>query len=287
MSTESNSHEVNTETEIVPVSLHSSADAVGSEPSLIGALNDQEIKTANDIKSAVFDSAELATRSASLAAKAGLEMHQAAQKLMQTSAAQTKINKILLGTFGAFLMIALVLFGVSSYRLQERVSQLDAMVLAVGKRVINMDASVQLFDSVSDVIKDVSQKQDAISNAQAKLEQRIIETIMKSQVLPEVKPTVLDDKSKELLRAVQEINVNISQQASATKSLSAQIQKLQMSNSDAGTLRREMENLTHQMRDRVVTDQAAVVAAPVAAKPRERLVQFPRNSPTGTAPEKP
>ena len=287
MSTESNSHEVNTETEIVPVSLHSSADAVGSEPSLIGALNDQEIKTANDIKSAVFDSAELATRSASLAAKAGLEMHQAAQKLMQTSAAQTKINKILLGTFGAFLMIALVLFGVSSYRLQERVSQLDAMVLAVGKRVINMDASVQLFDSVSDVIKDVSQKQDAISNAQAKLEQRIVETIMKSQVLPEVKPTVLDDKSKELLRAVQEINVNISQQASATKSLSAQIQKLQMSNSDAGTLRREMENLTHQMRDRVVTDQAAVVAAPVAAKPRERLVQFPRNSPTGTAPEKP
>jgi len=287
MSTESNSHEVNTETEIVPVSLHSSADAVGSEPSLIGALNDQEIKTANDIKSAVFDSAELATRSASLAAKAGLEMHQAAQKLMQTSAAQTKINKILLGTFGAFLMIALVLFGVSSYRLQERVSQLDAMVLAVGKRVINMDASVQLFDSVSDVIKDVSQKQDAISNAQAKLEQRIIETIMKSQVLPEVKPTVLDDKSKELLRAVQEINVNISQQASATKSLSAQIQKLQMSNSEAGTLRREMENLTHQMRDRVVTDQAAVVAAPVAAKPRERLVQFPRNSPTGTAPEKP
>ena len=287
MSTESNSHEVNTETEIVPVSLHSSADAVGSEPSLIGALNDQEIKTANDIKSAVFDSAELATRSASLAAKAGLEMHQAAQKLMQTSAAQTKINKILLGTFGAFLMIALVLFGVSSYRLQERVSQLDAMVLAVGKRVINMDASVQLFDSVSDVIKDVSQKQDAISNAQAKLEQRIVETIMKSQVVPEVKPTVLDDKSKELLRAVQEINVNISQQASATKSLSAQIQKLQMSNSDAGTLRREMENLTHQMRDRVVTDQAAVVAAPVAAKPRERLVQFPRNSPTGTAPEKP
>ena len=287
MSTESNSHEVNTETEIVPVSLHSSADAVGSEPSLIGALNDQEIKTANDIKSAVFDSAELATRSASLAAKAGLEMHQAAQKLMQTSAAQTKINKILLGTFGAFLMIALVLFGVSSYRLQERVSQLDAMVLAVGKRVINMDASVQLFDSVSDVIKDVSQKQDAISNAQAKLEQRIVETIMKSQVVPEVKPTVLDDKIKELLRAVQEINVNISQQASATKSLSAQIQKLQMSNSDAGTLRREMENLTHQMRDRVVTDQAAVVAAPVAAKPRERLVQFPRNSPTGTAPEKP
>ena len=287
MSTESNSHEVNTETEIVPVSLHSSADAVGSEPSLIGALNDQEIKTANDIKSAVFDSAELATRSASLAAKAGLEMHQAAQKLMQTSAAQTKINKILLGTFGAFLMIALVLFGVSSYRLQERVSQLDAMVLAVGKRVINMDASVQLFDSVSDVIKDVSQKQDAISNAQAKLEQRIVETIMKSQVVPEVKPTVLDDKSKELLRAVQEINVNISQQASATKSLSAQIQKLQMSNSEAGTLRREMENLTHQMRDRVVTDQAAVVAAPVAAKPRERLVQFPRNSPTGTAPEKP
>ncbi len=253
-----------------------------TSPSAVG-----QTDVTQDIQSAMFDSAELATRSASLAAKAGLEMHQGAQELMKTSVSQQKINKILLGIFGVMLLLALTLFTVISYRLQDRVSQLDAMVLAVGKRVISMDAAVELFNSVSDVVKDVSQKQDAISNAQGKLEQRIDEAIKSTPVLPDLKAKPVDDKTKELLRLIQEVNAKLQLQASSVKSVSAQVQKLQGSLPDAGNFRRDMEAMVQQMKERSVPEAAVAAAAPSSIKQRERLVQFPRTSAAGATTEKP
>ncbi|MEI7535753.1 MAG: hypothetical protein WCJ76_01010 [Comamonadaceae bacterium] len=267
-----------------------SPSSAETSPAAATALGDAEIT--QDIKTAVFDSAELATRSASLAAKAGLEMHQAAQALMKTAASQRKMNKILLGVFGGLTLLALSLFAVMSLRLQDRVSQLDAMILAVGKRVVSMDASVELFNGVSDVVKDVSQKQDSISNAQGKLEQRIEEAIKSTQAVPEPKAKPVDDKNKELLKMVQEVNARLLQEANSVKTISAQIQKLQSSLPDAGNFRREMDAIVRQMKERSVPEAALSTAAPsigapAVVKPRERVVQFPRTSAAGVAPEKP
>lgn len=255
--------------------------------SLPSGPRDLEGEVTNDIKSAIFDSAELATRSASLAAKAGLELHQAAQELIRTSASQLRMNKILLGAFAGLLLVVLGLFALISYRLQDRVSQLDAMVLAVGKRVISMDAAVELFNSVSDVVRDVSQKQDAISNAQAKLEQRIMDAVKSTQSVPDVKTNPVEDKNIEVIRLVQEVNAKLVQQANAAKLTSTQIQKLQNSIPDAGNCRREMEAIVLQVKERAVPETGPSIVAPSVVKQRERLVQFPRTSPLGQSTEKP
>ena len=265
-----------------------SPSAAETSPTAAPAQGDAEI--AQDIKSAVFDSAELATRSASLAAKAGLEMHQAAQELMKTSASQNKMNKILLGVFGGLTLLALSLFAFMSLRLQDRVSQLDAMLLAVGKRVVSMDASVELFNGVSDVVKDVSQKQDSISSAQGKLEQRIEDAIKSTQPVPDAKAKPVDDKNKELLKMVQEINARLLQEANSVRTISAQIQKLQSNLPDAAKFRREMDAIVRQMKERPAPEAApapASIASPAVVKPRERVVQYPRTSAAGAAPEKP
>lgn len=275
------------ETGATEASPRTPVDSSGKNALASGGPRNLEAGVTNDIKSAIFDSAELATRSASLAAKAGLEMHQAAQELIRTSASQLRMNKILLGAVGGLLLVVLSLFALISFRLQDRVSQLDAMVLAVGKRVISMDAAVELFNSVSDVIKDVSQKQDAISNSQAKLEQRIVDAVKSTQAVPDLKPSPVDDKNKEVLRLVQEVNTKLVHQANAAKLTSAQIQKLQSTIPDAGNFRREMEAIVLQMKERAVPETAASVAAPSVAKQRERLVQFPRTSPSGQSAEKP
>jgi hypothetical protein len=265
------------------------ASSVETTPGV--ATTQSEAEIAQDIKTAVFDSAELATRSASLAAKAGLEMHQAAQELMKTSASQTKMNKILLGVFGGLTLLALSLFAFMSLRLQDRVSQLDAMLLAVGKRVVSMDASVELFNGVSDVVKDVSQKQDSISSAQGKLEQRIEEAIKSTQPVPDAKAKPVDDKNKELLKMVQEVNARLLQEANSVKTISAQLQKLQSSLPDAGNFRREMDAIVRQMKERPVPEAAPAPtssASPAVVKPRERVVvQYPRTSAAGVASEKP
>lgn len=246
-----------------------------------------EIEIAEDIKSTVFDSAELATRSASLAAKAGMEMHLAAQELLKTTASQQKINKILLGVFGGVSLLALVLFAIMSLRMQDRVSQLDAMVLAVGKRVVSMDASVDLFNGVSDIVKDVSQKQDSISNAQAKLELRIDEAILNTQTVPDPKAKPADDKSKEMLKLMQDIHARVQQDANSLKSVSAQIQKLQSNLPDTSHFRRDMEVLLRQVKERPAPVVAPSVAVTPVVKPSERLVQYPRVSAPGVTPEKP
>ncbi len=268
------------------------SEPVVTEPAASDASLADDAFMAEELKSAIFDSAELATRSAALAAKAGMEMHQAAAALMTTTLSQQKMNKILLGVFGGVLVLALGLFTFLSFRLQDRVSQLDSMILAVGKRVITMDSSVSLFDSVSDIIKDVSQKQDVISNNQAKLELRIDEVIKTIQAASETKPKPPEDKGKEMLRLLEDINSKLSQQSNSTKAVSTQIQRLQGSLPDAGGIRRELEEMAKHMKERPATETAPSgsqpsAVPPVAPKPRERLVQYPRTSPAAAAGEKP
>jgi len=244
-----------------------------------------------DLKTTLIDSAELATRGASLAAKAGVEMHQAALKLMENSLIQQKTNKIILGIFAGTMLVAIVLFVFIAVRMQSKVSQLDAMVLAVGKRVVSMDASIEQVSSASDLLKDVAQKQDAINSAQVKLESRIDEAIKTAQAAPDLKAKQLEDKNKDLLKLIQSLDGKIQAQASSAKSISGQIQKVQSSLSDASNLKRELDTLNRQLKEK--KSQEALVAvptpisAPVAVKPRERLVQFPRTSQPGSSSEKP
>lgn len=242
-----------------------------------------------DLKTTLIDSAELATRGASLAAKAGVEMHQAAQKLMENSIIQQKLNKIIMGVFGATMLLAIGLFAVIGFRMQSKVSQLDAMVLAVGKRVVSMDASIEQVSTASDLLKDVAQKQDSISNAQSKLEGRIDEAIKASQVAPDLKAKQLEEKNKDLLKLVQALDGKIQAQASSAKSISGQIQKVQSSLSEAGNLKRELESLNRQLKEKKIQETAVSLPVPssVIPKPKERLVQFPRTALPVSPQEKP
>jgi hypothetical protein len=175
--------------------------------------------------------------------------------------------------------------------MQSKVSQLDAMVLAVGKRVVSMDASIEQVSSASDLLKDVAQKQDAISSAQVKLENRIDEAIKTAQVAPDLKAKQLDEKNKDLLKLIQSLDGKIQAQANSAKSISGQIQKVQSSLPDAANLKRELDSLSRQLKEKKLQEAQVTAPAPVlpqvAVKPKERMVQFPRTAQTGSPPEKP
>jgi len=229
-----------------------------------------------DLKGTLLDSAELATRGASLAVKAGVEMHQAADKLMLSTVSQQKINKIILLAFGTTMALAIILFTVMSFRLQSKISQLDAMVLAVGKRVVAMDASIEQVSTASELIKDVSTKQDALTSSQNKLESRIDESIKVTQVVPDLKAKPPEDKNKEIILLLQNLDSKIQLQANSTKLLAAQIQKLQVSLPDPQSFKRELETASRLLKERQVIEAASSSVVPVLVKPKEKVVQFPR-----------
>ena len=270
----------------------SALDVAGEHEAAHSASKVSEPSDIQDLKTTLIDSAELATRGASLAAKAGAEMHQAAQKLMENSVIQQKLNKIILAIFAGTMLLAIILFAFIAVRMQSKVSQLDAMVLAVGKRVVSMDASIEQVSSASDLLKDVAQKQDAISSAQVKLEGRIDEAIKVAQAAPDLKAKQLDEKNKDLLKLIQSLDGKIQAQANAAKSISGQIQKVQSSLPDAGNLKRELDSLNRQLKEKKALEVPVAAApaslpTPIAVKPKERMVQFPRTSQTGGTAEKP
>lgn len=246
----------------------------------------REAEKMQDLKSTLLDSAELATRGASLAVKAGVEMHHAAEKLMTSSVTQQKFNKIILLAFGATMTIALVLFVVMAIRMQSKITQLDAMVLAVGKRVVTMDASIELVSTASDLFKDFSSKQDALTNAQLKLESKIDESMKAALVAPDPKSKPVEDTSKEIKLLFQNLESKIQGQASSIKSISSQIQKLQTSLPDPNSFKRELESASRLLKERQVLDAAPIVSPPVV-KPKEKIVQFPRITQPGTGADKP
>jgi chaperonin cofactor prefoldin len=248
---------------------------------------EEETAQLQDLKSTILDSAELATRGASLAAKAGAEMHQAAQKLLESTSIQQKLNKIILAVFGVTMFLSIIVFAIMAFRISDRVGQLDAMVLAVGKRVVSMDASIEQISTASDQLKDVALKQDAISSAQSKLEARIDEAIKASQVGPDLKAKEADEQSKNLIKLVQGLEGKIQAQANSTKAISGQIQKLQSALPEAGSFRREVESAIRLLRERQVQESAATVPARPVVKPRERIVQFPRAPLPGETADKP
>ncbi|MGI9135224.1 MAG: hypothetical protein ACR2I0_14980 [Rhodoferax sp.] len=264
-----------------------------AEPALLAALAppNHEIKTESeirDMKLTMIDSAELANRAAALAAKAGAEMHQEAQNMVKGFNQQRRNGVIVLVAFGTIIVIACALFVWMSIRLQSRVSQLDAVLIAVGKRAVAMDDSLEAVAATSDTLRDMSAKQDAISNQLARNDVRLEEVI---KALGEASSKTSEARSAEILKLLQGLDSRLQAQASAVKSLAAQPQSAPRPTLDASVIRREVEAALRQQRQAQEAAAKAAAPAPVAAiappapaKPREQLVQYPRTQAQGNSP---
>ena len=262
------------------------------------------------IKMLALDSAELATRSANLATHAGEHMRSVIEKLEASQKKQRKHTLIIFGSAGGLMLIAAMIFAGMSISLKSRINQLDTMVSVVSKRVVELDASMELVGSVNDALQEMVGKQEGIADAQGKLEAKIGESIKSSQGVPEETAKQLDAKNQILAKQVQSLDGRLQSQANAINSLSSIMKNVQGSMTDSNGLKREMENLARIQRERqalevqataqanaaaaqasnmaaqqVAQANAAAAAATAAAtKQKERMVQYPRPQSTDTTP---
>jgi hypothetical protein len=167
------------------------------------------------IKMLALDSAELATRSANLATHAGEHMKSVIVKLETAQAKQRKHTLIIFGAAGGLMMIAAMVFAGMAISLKSRINQLDVMVSAVGKRIGELDASMEMVGSVNDALQEMVRKQQGIADAQSKLEARIGESIKSSQGVPEETAKQLDAKKQILAKQVQSLDGRLQAQANA------------------------------------------------------------------------
>jgi methyl-accepting chemotaxis protein len=274
-----------------------------AQPASLTQSHEEELE---GIKMLALDSAELATRSANLATHAGEHMRSVIVKLEDAQKKQRKHTLIIFGVAGGLMLIASMVFAGMSISLKSRINQLDTMVSAVGKRVVELDASMELVGSVNDALQEMVGKQEGIADAQVKLENKIGESIKSAQGVPEETAKQLDAKNQILAKQVQSLDGRLQSQANAINALSNIMKNVQGSMTDSNALKREMESLARIQRERQALElqastqansaaaQAANLAAQqtaqanaaaaAAARQRERMVQYPRPQSTDTTP---
>ena len=265
------------------------ADKAAADAAALGqgaaSADGQSVADMKDMKLVVMDSAELATRAASLAANAGLDLRNATKDLLQGSQATLQANKkqskmtiILIALASSLMLLAGIMFVIMSLRLQGRIAQLDEMVLAVGKRVVEMDASLELVGGAQEAIKNVLTKQTEMAAAQAKIDARLEEVIKNAQGVPEQTAKQVEARIQALSKQVAGLDARFAAQSAATNKMAGQVQSMQGALGDASAMKRDLEAMARQQRERQSSEAGRAAQEAAAARARENMVQYPRKS---------
>jgi methyl-accepting chemotaxis protein len=209
--------------------------------------------------------------------------------LIESSAGQKTYLIIVLAVFGLLMVLSMSVFAFMSFRLQQRVIQADAMLLAVGKRVIAMDESLELFKGHGEALREVASKQDAMTSQLTKIELRLDDVVRTVQLATDAvsKPAAgADPKAPDVGKLLKELDTKLQSQATAITNLSTQLRAVQApapARVDPAAVRKEAEALVRQLKAAEASVKPPPAAAPAAApapaapaKPVEKLVQFPR-----------
>ena len=197
------------------------AAAEAAAPQILISVDPEEsaraAKELRDIKVVVLDSAELATRSASLATTAGLDIKAATDKMLVVQGAHRKHNMVFLGIAGLIVLLAAGVLGATVATQYTRLKQIDAMLLAVGKRVTELDATLETVSSVNEALNTMVKQQEEAQKAQGKLESRLDDVIKNTQSMPEEAAKQFESKGQALVKQVQGMDGRLQAQANALR----------------------------------------------------------------------
>ena len=254
------------------------------------------------IKMLALESAELATRSANLAVGAGENMKKATHNLEELMVKNKKQTQILLGSACGLMFIVAIVFATVVFSLKSRITQMDAMLAAMSKHIVELNDSMELVGSVNEGLQEMVSKQDEISKAQGSLEARLNEAIKNAESVPEKTAQQVGEKGQILATQIKSLEGRFVQQARALDALSGKVNGLQGAVGETGTFKKEMEGLARLQKERQAAENAAAAAAAAKAaaaaanannissaqaRQREKMVQYPRaqqeSSPAGAS----
>ena len=125
-----------------------------------------------ELTGVVLSSAEVSTRSAEVAANISHEMRGVMKTVSDLTAKNILHSRIILVGLLSFLIIAVGTFFAISTRLQQNIRQLDSLSLAVGKRVVELDATLATFGDATRGLGDTTEKLDSMEERQIKLDDK-------------------------------------------------------------------------------------------------------------------
>jgi hypothetical protein len=128
-----------------------------------------------ELTSVVLDSAEVSTRSASIAADVSATMRAVVSKIQENNRRNVMHSRIMLGAFCACLLIAMAIFFAITMKMSTSIKELDTMVYAMAKRVIEVDASLSAIGKTNSDFSEITEKQDEVITTQTQVAKRLDE----------------------------------------------------------------------------------------------------------------
>lgn len=228
-----------------------------------------------DLTSVVLNSAEVSTRSASVAADVSTDMQAVVEKITQAHKRSVEHSKIILGSVLLFVVIAVGTFFAIAMRMQQNIRQLDALALAVGKRVVELDSTVNAFTESSQSLFELAEKMDSVSGLPGKIDQRFEEFNKSIQAVPgQVSTQVAAQTDKSLDAKMQNLQKQLQALEGKVQTLAARPQPQIKDNSQA--VLGELQKLQKEVNGM----QARVAARPVEApKPKAEPRPEPKPEP--------
>jgi len=253
------------------------ASPVPDKPMHVGITVDQRAyQQYQSLAQVVLDSAELATKSAEAATNVTGQLRRATDDLKEVTDAGHKKARILFAVLGGVMVISLIFFLIMGVRLVSRINQLDAMLMAVGKRMVELNTGMESLEGVNQSVKELASQQVALTKSQGEIEGRIDASLKQSESLVQKVPSETAKQvaasSDSVIRQVQGINAKLQTQANAVQSLGNEVKSLKSAVGNVDGLKRDVEALVTLQKERYLE----TVQKNTANSSRERAVQFPR-----------
>ena len=234
----------------------------------------------DSLTEAVLESTDLANRSAM--ASTGI-----AEDFKASIGAWNDVNnknilylKVLVIVGGIVMFVSSVLFSVSALRLGARVSELDSMMMAVGKRVVELNSSAQDVASLRDRIESLNAKQESIVVAQEKLAKEVRESLAQNAdlltQLPGQAAKQVAITNDALGKQVESLKTAMEGQAATVKDLGASVSALKGRIGNVSGLQRQVEAMVQLEKERYLeTLQRAAQAQQTQQKPAAKPLAYP------------
>jgi len=248
----------------------------------------QAVQSMETLMGSVLDSAEAATKASATANVSTGNLVKSARKLDDASHRSSKISTIVLSVGGAMLFISVAVFGFMAAQLSKRSAELEGMVLAVGKRVVELNVGLEQFQMINDSIEQLRLTQEAFRDAQIQLTERMNELNGSLQIvqseLPAKAAETVGKQSEAFTARVGEVETRIQSQQKVTadlaksmQGLAGQVSSLRKQISNVDDLNKDVEALVTLQRERyyeLLQSQAQKANMPAEQKEKV-IIQYP------------
>ena len=235
---------------------------------------DEVARQLEDITNVVLNSAEVSTRSASVAASIGHQLRAVSNDITDNNKRSILHSRVIMVVFMVFVAMAVGTFFAISTRMQQNIRQLDTITTAAAKRVIELDAAISYSVDSTKRQQEMQDKQAEFTDSQTKITARLDDMSKAVLALPQsvadqntkandAKMAALEKKLQSLETKLQTLvdkpapSIGPSQQAlmADKQALTAEKQNL---NAENQRLKKEIDNLAAKLREKPPAPKPAV-----------------------------